>query len=127
MRVLKSKWFSRFARKEGLSDDKLLDALREMEDGLIDADYGGGLIKKRIARDGGGKSGGYRSIIAYRHETRCVFMFSFAKSDKDNLSRSEVAEYKAAAEIYLGLSDRQIAQAVENRELEEVPYNAKEI
>lgn len=127
MRILKTKWFSRFARKEGLADDKLFEALKEMESGLIDADYGGGLIKKRIARDGGGKSGGYRTIIAYRSETRSVFMFSFAKSDKDNLSKSEVAEYKAAAEIYLGLSESQIAQAVENKELEEVTHNAKKI
>ncbi len=127
MRILKTKWFSRFARKEGLADDKLLAAVRQIESGLIDADYGGGLIKKRIARDGGGKSGGYRTIIAYRSETRAIFMFSFAKSYKDNLTKSEVAEYKAAAEIYLGLSDSQIVQAVENKELEEVLYNAKEI
>jgi hypothetical protein len=69
----------------------------------------------------------YRTIIAYRSETRSVFLFSFAKSDKVNLTRGEVAEYKAAAEIYLGLSDNQIAQAVENKELEEVPYHAQEI
>lgn len=124
MRVFKTKWFSRFARKEGLADEKLLESLKEIENGLIDADYGGGLIKKRLARDGEGKSGGYRTIIAYRSETRSVFMFFFAKSDKDNLTRSEVAEYKAAAEIYLGLSDSQIAQAVENKELEEVTYHA---
>jgi hypothetical protein len=59
VRIPKTKWFSRFARKEGLADDKLLEALKEMESGLIDADYGGGLIKKRIVRNGGGKSGGY--------------------------------------------------------------------
>lgn len=79
MRLFKTKWFARFARKEGIEDRKLVDAVREMERGLIDADYGGGLIKKRVARDGAGKSGGYRSIIAYRSETRCVFMFCFAK------------------------------------------------
>ena len=127
MRVFKTKWFSRFARKEGLADGKLLEALCEAEAGLVDADYGGGLIKKRVSRDGGGKSGGYRTIIAYRSAVRCVFMFAFAKNDKDNLNKSEVVEYKAAADIFLGLSDLQIETAVESNELEEVLGNAKEI
>jgi len=127
VRILKTKWFSRFARKEGLADAKLLEALREAEAGLVDADYGGGLIKKRVAREGGGKSGGYRTIIAYRSAARCVFMFAFAKNDKGNLSKNEVVEYKAAADIFLGLTDLQIETAVKNNELEEVLGHAKEI
>jgi hypothetical protein len=100
LRVFKTKWFARFARREGIADSKLLATLREIEKGLIDADYGGGLIKKRVARDGGGKSGGYRSIIAYRSEEKCIFMFCFAKSDKGNLNINEVAQYKNATGIY---------------------------
>jgi hypothetical protein len=87
---------------------------------LIDADYGGGLINKRIARAGGGKRGGYRSIVAYRSETRCVFMFCFAKNDKDNLDKTEVLEYKDAAAIYLGFNDAEIAAALDKREIEEI-------
>lgn len=101
MRIFKTKWFSRFAQREGLANDKLLEALREIEHGLIDADYRGGLLKKRIAREGSGKSGGFRTIIAYRSETRCVFMFAFVKQDKANLNKSEVVEYRTAADIYL--------------------------
>ena len=79
MRIFKTKWFARFARREGIVDSKLLAMVREIEKGLIDVDYGGGLIKKRVARDGGGKSGGYRSIIAYRSEEKCIFMFASQK------------------------------------------------
>lgn len=123
MRVFKTKWFARFARRGGIADSQLLATVREIEKGLIDADYGGGLIKKRVARDGGGKSGGYRSIIAYRSEDKCVFMFCFAKSSRGNLNMSEVAQYKNAARIYLGFSEVEIAVALNERELVEVTYD----
>lgn len=123
MRIFKTKWFARFARREGLADSKLVEAIQEIENGLIDADYGGGLIKKRVARDGGGKSGGYRSIIAYRSKTRCIFMFCFAKNDKENLDRKEVVAYKNAAAIYLGFNNIEISTAMEKREMEEVEYH----
>lgn len=97
--------------------------MREVEKGLIDADYGGGLIKKRVARDGGGKSGGYRSIIAYQSEDKCFFMFCFAKSSRENLNMGEVAQYKDAAGIYLGLSEVEIAVALKKQELVEVTSN----
>jgi hypothetical protein len=123
LRVFKTKWFARFARREGLADSKLLSTVREIEKGLIDADYGGGLIKKRVARDGGGKSGGYRSIIAYRSEDKCLFMFCFAKSSRANLNKIEVAQYKVATGLYLGFSDVEIAVAIKKQELVEVAYN----
>ncbi len=123
MRVFKTKWFARFARREGIADSKLLATVQEIEKGLIDADYGGGLIKKRVARDGGGKSGGYRSIIAYRSEEKCFFMFCFAKSSRENLNINEVAQYKNATGIYLGFSESEIAVALKNREFVEVTYN----
>jgi len=125
--VFKTKWFSKFSRKENLADSRLIEAIREIESGLIDADYGGGLIKKRIAREGGGKRGGYRTVIAHRSETRSVFLFFFAKSDKLNLDNDEVAGYKAAAGIYLGFNDSEIQAALENKEIEELEYHGKKI
>lgn len=122
MRVFKTKWFSRFARKERLSDAKLAAAVQEIEQGLLDADLGGYLVKKRIARAGEGKSGGYRTIIVYRRSTRAVFMYGFAKNEKDNLTPDELEEYKKTALIYLRLSETDIGKA-----LEEVSYVEKEI
>ena len=63
MRVFKNAWFVRFARKERISDAALCDAVARAEKGLIDADLGGGLLKQRVARSGGGKSGGYRALL----------------------------------------------------------------
>ncbi len=65
MQIFKNRWFTKFAKDEDISDEKLCKAVKDAENGLIDADYGGGVIKQRIARPHEGKSGGYRSIIFY--------------------------------------------------------------
>ncbi|MBE0505040.1 MAG: type II toxin-antitoxin system RelE/ParE family toxin [Desulfuromonadales bacterium] len=122
MRIFKTKWFTRFASKEKIDDAKLLETVQSIEGGLIDADYGGGLIKQRIARDGGGKSGGYRSAVAFRSENRTIFMFAFSKSDQENLSIVERREYKKAAALYLKMTEKQIQKAIESGVLIEVEY-----
>ena len=125
VRLFKTKWFTRFADKEGIDDAKLIETVKSIENGLIDADYGGGVIKQRIARDGGGKSGGYRSVVAFRSDTRSIFMFAFPKSVQDNLSIVEKREYKKAAAVYLGMTEEQITTAVEAGVLIEVEYVQK--
>lgn len=81
MQVLKNAWFERFARKQKIPDQVLLDAIKRAELGQIDADLGGGVIKQRIARKGQGKSGGYRTIVLYRARKRAIFMYGFSKSE----------------------------------------------
>lgn len=109
MRVFKSSRFHKFARKEKISDALLCDAVERAERGLIDADLGGaGLIKQRVARPGAGKSGGYRTLIFFRTQTRAVFAFGFAKSDMENLEDNEEAAFKKAARLVLGFSDAQM-------------------
>jgi hypothetical protein len=66
---------ARFARREQLGNDALLEAIERAERGLIDADLGGGLIKQRVAREGQGRSGGFRTIIGYRQGSRAVFLY----------------------------------------------------
>lgn len=79
MRVLVTKVFARFARAEGVGDDKLREAIERADKGLIDAALGGGLIKQRLARAGQGRSGGFRTVIAFRQADRAVFLYGFAK------------------------------------------------
>lgn len=69
MEIFKNKWFNKFAKHEDISDSALLEAIEAAERGLIDADYGGGVIKQRIARPGEGKSGGYRSVTVKNHSS----------------------------------------------------------
>ena len=125
MRIFKTKWFTRFASKEDIDDAKLVETVQSIESGLIDADYGGGLIKQRIARDGGGKSGGYRSAVAFRSENRSIFLFAFPKSDQENLTIVEKREYKKAVALYLGMTEEQITTAVKAGVLIEVEYVQK--
>lgn len=66
MRVYRLKAFWRFQRRERIADKALAKAVRAARSGLAGADLGGGLVKQRVARPGQGKSGGYRTIIAYR-------------------------------------------------------------
>ena len=92
MRIYKTKWFARFARKEHISDRHLAAAVREVERGLHDGDLGGNLVKKRLARQGEGKRGGYRTILVYRKGDRAIFVYGFAKSDMANLRPVELRE-----------------------------------
>tara|TARA_B100000029_G_scaffold439601_1_gene456247 strand:+ start:216 stop:605 length:390 start_codon:yes stop_codon:yes gene_type:complete len=120
IRIYANRWFAKFAAKGKISDATLADAVRRAESGLIDADLGSGLIKQRIAREGGGKSGGYRSILIFRSGERAIFVFAFAKSAKANLSRSELKVYRKAASIMLELGDDEIEMEVETGRLVEV-------
>ncbi len=89
MRIFKSRWFQRFARKEGIADAALREAAKRAEKGQIDADLGGEVIKQRIARPGRGKSKGYRTIILFRRGVKAFFVYGFAKSQRANIDNDE--------------------------------------
>jgi hypothetical protein len=112
MRVFKNKPFARFARKAGLADKALLKAITDAEQGLVDADLGGGVLKQRVAREGGGKSGGFRTIILFRLGERAFFAHGFAKSDRDNIRDDELAAFKLLAAALLAYDDAALATAV---------------
>src|SRR5258708_8448 len=97
VRVFKSKRFAKFARKELISDARLCVAINDAEQGRIDADYGGGVIKQRIARPNEGKSGGYRSIILFRRGSRSFFVYGFAKNEQANIDKSDEILFKELA------------------------------
>ncbi len=99
MEVFLTKWMARFARRENLSRASLCEAIARAESGLVDADLGGGLIKQRVARPGKGRSGGYRTIIAYRRAGRAIFLFGFAKSARENIGSEELKTVREIAAI----------------------------
>lgn len=119
-RVFKSKWFQRFAKKEGIEDEALMDAVDRAEKGQIDANLGGGVLKQRIARPGEGKSSGCRSIVFFRQGERSVFMYGFPKRERDNIKADEEKAFKEAAKHVLALTDKQMAALVKNGDFVEV-------
>ena len=126
MQIFKNKWFVRFASKEGIEDRKLWEAIKAAERGTIDADLGGGVIKQRVARDGGGKSGGYRTIILYRKGDRAFFVYGFPKSERENISPSELREFKKLAEVMLDMTSKQIEDQVTAGHLQKVACDEEE-
>ncbi len=126
MRVLKTKTFARWTRKEGVADTALRAAVEEMRAGLVDANLGAGLVKKRIARPGRGKSGGWRTVLATNLRDRWVFLYGFAKNERDNVDEDELRSLKLLAQTYLGFDEDTIDRLVEAGELKEVRYGEPE-
>jgi hypothetical protein len=126
VRVFKTKWFARFAQRERIADASLAEAVRRAERGLVDADLGGGVIKQRVARSGQGRSGGYRVLAAYRRKTRAVFLFGFAKSERDNVEDDELATLRDIARGWLEADGKALARAIEDGLIQEVAYDDEE-
>jgi hypothetical protein len=126
MKIYKTKWFSRWAHKQRLDDVNLCKAIREIAAGLYDADLGGGLVKKRIARTGQGKSGGFRTLIATNRGDRYFFIYGFPKNERSNIDRDEEEALKKLAEQLLSLTSELLETAQQNEELLEVNCDAEE-
>jgi hypothetical protein len=120
VRIFKSRWFHRFARKEGIADAALCEAVARAEKGQIDADLGGGVIKQRIARPGQGRSKGYRTIILFRRGTKAFFVYGFSKSQRANINNDEETRFKEAAKHVLALTEKQLAELLKRGDFVEV-------
>ncbi|WOF45548.1 type II toxin-antitoxin system RelE/ParE family toxin [Sphingopyxis indica] len=120
MPIYKNRWFDKFARRERIADASLHEEIKRAESGLIDADLGGGLIKQRVAREGEGRSGGYRTIIVFRSKDRAIFVLGFAKNDRANISAGDLAILRAAAKITLSFTLDELEIEAENGNLIEV-------
>jgi len=120
VRIFKNRWFEKFARKQDIGDDVLREAVGRAERGLIDADLGGGIIKQRVARKGEGKSGGYRTVVAFRSGDRAIFLFGFTKSDRANLSTVELTQFRAIGRALLKAEAVDVERAIAKGVLSEV-------
>lgn len=127
MRIFKSRWFQRFARREGIADAVLSEAAARAEMAQIDADLGGGVIKQRIARPGLGKSKGYRTIILFRRGARAFFVYGFAKSQRANINDAEKEQFKEAAKHVLALTEKQLTELLKRGDFMEVKPNEEKV
>jgi hypothetical protein len=119
-RILKTRFFHRWALRAGLTDTTLRTAVQEIEQGLIDGDLGGGVLKKRVGVPGRGKSGGARVVLATNRGDRWFFVFGFLKNQRANISASELEALREFAGDLLALNERQIDAQTQNGALEEI-------
>jgi hypothetical protein len=120
LRILKASEFSEWAEDERLADKKLAKAAEEVNKGLFEANLGGGLYKKRVALPGKGKSGGARTLIAFKKDKLVVFIYAFKKGKRANISEHEEEILKGLADKYLRYSEREIDLAIAGGMLVEV-------
>lgn len=124
VRIFKNKWFQRWTRQEGIPDTILVEAAKDVLSGKVEADLGGGLFKKRLARPGSGKSGAYRIIVGYTkpNSKRIIFLYAFAKNKKASLSTLEEAALSTVAESFIHATDAQVAELVKKGSILEINY-----
>lgn len=125
-RVFRTRAFSKWLKKSDLDDVDLCSAVAEMERGLIDADLGGGVVKKRIARPGRGKSAGARTVVATRHGSHWFFVHGFDKNERENITKPELDAFRELAGKLLPMADRQIADLLTDGELTEICSDEEE-
>ena len=127
MRTFKTKAFMRFADKAGISDGALCRAVRTQNEVWSLPISAAGVIKQRIARSGQGKSGGFRALIVFRAGTRAIFVYGFAKNEKDNIEKDELVALKKLAAELLGYDDKTLARVVASGVLLEVKCDEKTV
>lgn len=124
-RIFKTKTFSRWLSKNDLNNRYLLEAVEEMEKGLVDADLGCNVYKKRVKRPGMGKRSGARVIVATKLLKRWYLMFGFTKNEKLNISNDELLSLQETAKRLLNLSDQEIEAAISANQLKEIKIDEK--
>ena len=120
LRVFKTRTFTRWSKQVGLSDAMLWKSVDEMRDGLLDADLGGHVVKKRIALPGRGKRGGVRTLVATRLAKRWFFLYGFSKNERSDISTNALRGFQELAKELLGFDERELAIAVAAGELLEL-------
>lgn len=125
-RVFKTRHFNRWMRKTALTDSALCAAVVEMEHGLIDADLGGGVVKKRVGLPGRGKSGGARTLVATNKAQRWFFLFGFEKNERANVSTKELEALQTIAADLLELTSAALDAQVQNEAILEICHDCKD-
>jgi hypothetical protein len=124
MKIYKTKWFHRWAAREGLAEAALRKAVAEIEQGLADA-LGGYVYKKRVALPGRGKRGGARTLVAFRRGQATFFIYGYAKNERANIGADELKALRLLARELLGYSAQDLAKALKAGELIEVSDNGE--
>lgn len=120
VKKLKTKWFSKWARKNDITDKYLNEAVQNIESELSVVNLGAHIFKVRISRKGSGKSGGFRTILVFKASERAVFLYGFAKNEQDNITKTELAMFKKLGKDLLLLNQQELETAIKSNALQEI-------
>ena len=120
MRIFKIKPFDEWMEEVGITDSCLVKAVLELDNGLYEANLGGNIYKKRVPLNNQGKSGGARTIVAFKTHDKSIFLYGYAKNKKSNITDKEEKALKKLAKFYFEFNNDQIKQVIKSGELIEV-------
>lgn len=83
-----------WAKKNKLNDSSLNTGISNLESNLSTVSLGSNLYKVRVPRNGSGKSSGFRTLIVYKNNDKAIYVYGFAKNEKDNISSSELSMFQ---------------------------------
>ncbi|MCF6255799.1 MAG: type II toxin-antitoxin system RelE/ParE family toxin [Gammaproteobacteria bacterium] len=115
MSVFCTKWFKKWSKKSNLKDQDLIEAVANMEAGLSSSDLGNHLFKIRVKKSHSGKSSGFRTIVVYRENDRAIFLYGFAKNERENISASELQHFKKLGNDLLALNKDKLTHFVDEK------------
>lgn len=109
--------FARWLKKASIDSDDLIVAFEQIKTGASSAKLAKNLFKVRVKRKHGGKRSGYRTIVAYKEGSRCVYLYGFAKNDRENISLQELYFLKTIGNQYVNLNGEEMKKALLNEKL----------
>jgi len=115
MKILTTKWFNKWSKKSNLESHDLLEAIKNLEDGLSTSDLGNHLFKIRVKRKHSGKSSGFRTVVAYKEDDKAIFLYGFGKNERGNIDNSELQYFKKLGNDILALNNDQLKQFLEQK------------
>lgn len=121
MKYLKNKTFQRDLKENKLGDEDIKEILDNIFKGRA-VSLGFKMYKIRGAKEGQGKSGGFRSLFFWKNDELIVFCLLFTKNDQDNISFDEYKALRLLSREYEALTEVEIRERVENKSLIEVEY-----
>ncbi len=123
--IYRSSVFDKRTKRLKISDNVLLKTAQEIDNGVYEADLGGGVYKKRIPLNNQGNSNGVRTIVFFKSGGHLFFFDGWAKSAVAGKGAKEIeddalATYKEIAEVFLHYSDGKITELINAGKLKEV-------
>lgn len=91
----------------------MLEAIDRIDKKLSVVDLGSNIYKVRISKDKG-KSSGFRTILIYKKDFRCLFMYGFAKNEKDNIPKNQLEDFRKYSKFFLNYSEENIKNILDD-------------